>query len=93
MRKGVELNLICLKCGKDAPNRLYCINCGEMRPREPDKLRIEKGALVTFDYYGKRRTAIIRKVLKVNVKVQIMTNKRELKTVKIPIKKLKARGS
>lgn len=70
-----------------------------MRPRTTEKVKIEKkiktlrirvGESVGFTYYGKARRAKIKKVLRVNVEVLIVTGKGKRKTVRIPIKELVA---
>ena len=89
--------MFCDICGANAPNQLYCMNCGKYRPTDtaenpepvPNELRIMRGTMVEFDYWHKTRRAKIKKILRVNVEVQVVTKNRKRKTVRIPIKNLR----
>lgn len=87
--------MFCDTCGANAPNKTYCMGCGTMRPTKtpesaPTESKIMLGSVVEFEYWGKTRRAKIKKVLRVNVEVQIVTSKRKRKTVRVPINKLRA---
>ncbi len=62
------------------------MNCGKYLTKTPEPVDpvIMPGTVVEFDYYGKTRRAKIKKVLRVNVEVLVVANKRR-KTVRVPI--------